>query len=137
LLVPTIATGILLISVIPTYLADHAIKRDDRGRFKFHAFLTIVLDVVFMGLMISHLLLLPYKWQVNAYMSIYWTLIGTHLLLSAFLVLENAYVLVLGWLGYYNSERHWGVEVDGFSSYFTVAAWVVVYATVFLSPYLI
>ncbi len=42
-----------------------------------------------------------------------------------------------GLRGFYNSERHWGVEVDGLSSYFVVAAWVAIYLTVFISPYLI
>lgn len=133
----TIATGILLVSVLPTYLADQRIKRDDQRGFLTYSFVTIVLDVVFIGMILLHLLQLNYKWQANAYTSIYWTLIGTHLLLSGFLVLENLFIFVLGWFGYFNSERHWGVDVDGFSSYFTIVAWLVVYATVFLSPYLI
>ncbi|MCC7450995.1 MAG: hypothetical protein IT324_26500, partial [Anaerolineae bacterium] len=38
--------------------------------------------------------------------------------------------------GFYNEERHWGVEVDSLSSYFVVAAWVAIFITVFIVPYL-
>ena len=52
------------------------------------------------------------------------------------MALENMYVLIQALRGFYNSERHWGVEVDGFSSYFVIAAWVAIFLTVFISPYL-
>jgi len=134
---PTIATFLMLISVIPTYLGDKAIKKDDNRGLIINMIATIILESTFIAILITHLMFLNYKWDTNAYASIFWVLIVTHLIFTAVMILENAYILVLATQHYYNSERHWGVEVDGLSSYFIVAMWVAVYFTVFLSPYLI
>jgi cytochrome c oxidase subunit I+III len=136
LLIPTIATALLLISVIPTYLGDQAIKKGNQRRLIINLIITIILELVFIALMLVNLQAVNYNWDQNAYASLYWVLIGTHLAFAAVMVLENAYVLVLALRGFYNSERHWGVEIDGMSSYFVAAAWIAVYLTVFISPYL-
>jgi heme/copper-type cytochrome/quinol oxidase subunit 3 len=94
------------------------------------------LELIFLALMLVNLQAINYNWDQNAYASLYWVLIGTHLAFAAVMVLENAYVLVLALQGFYNSERHWGVDIDGMSSYFVAAAWIAVYLTVFISPYL-
>ena len=52
------------------------------------------------------------------------------------MVLECVYILVLAFRGFYNAERHWGIEVDGLSSYLNVAEWLLVYVTLFITPYL-
>jgi cytochrome c oxidase subunit I+III len=137
LLAPSIATALMVASAIPTYLGDHAIKKDDRRGLIVNLILTVVLEVGFTILLVMHLQSLNYRWTKNAYGSIYFTLILSHLAFTGIMVLENLYILAHAWRGFYNSERHWGVEVDGLSSYLVVAAWVAVYATVILSPYLI
>jgi cytochrome c oxidase subunit I+III len=137
LLVPTIATILMLLSVIPTYLGDLAIKKDDRRGLIISLIITAVLETAFIVLMAIHLDSLNFMWDKNQYASLYWVLILTHVAFAGFMVLENLYILVLAIRGFYNSERHWGVEVDGLSSYFIAAAWVLIFFTVFLSPYLI
>jgi cytochrome c oxidase subunit I+III len=137
LLVPTLATVIMVVAAIPTYLGDHAIKKGDRRGLIINLIVTALLDVAFIVVIVVFLRSLNFGWSTNAYGSIYYALIITHLALAAFLLLENLYILVLAWQGFYNSERYWGVEVDSLSSYFVIGAWIAVYATVFLSPYLI
>jgi cytochrome c oxidase subunit I+III len=137
LLLPTLATLFILGSIIPTYLGDKAIKKGDQRGLQIGAFLTVLMDAVFIVLLMIHLALLNYKWDTNAYSSAYWVLVGSHLIFAGIMLLENAYILVLALQGYYNAERHWAVEVDGISSYFVIAVWVAVYVTVFLSPYLL
>jgi cytochrome c oxidase subunit I+III len=136
LLIPTIATVFLLLSVIPTYLGDEAIKKDNQRGLVINLILTIILELVFLVLMMVNLQAINYNWDQNAYASLYWVLVVTHLVFAGVMVLENAYVLVLALRGFYNSERHWGVDVDGLSSYFVAAAWLAVFLTVFISPYL-
>jgi cytochrome c oxidase subunit I+III len=137
LVAPTIAILILLVSMIPTHEADKAIKKDDQRKFLLYTFMTIVLDVIFIAIFIVHLLRLNYKWPSNAYSSVYWTIIGSLVVFVGILLLENIYIFALGRQKFFNSERHWGVEVDGISSYFVAAVAVAVYITVFLSPYLL
>jgi cytochrome c oxidase subunit I+III len=136
LLIPGIATLFLLASAIPTYLGDQAVKKDDQRGLIINLILTIVLEAVFLVLMLVNLQNVNYNWDQNAYASLYWVLIGAHLAFAAVMILENAYALVLARRGFYNSERHWGVTVDGLSSYFVVAAWIAVFLVVFISPYL-
>jgi cytochrome c oxidase subunit I+III len=136
LILPTLATLLLLASAIPTYLGDEAIKKDDQRGLKINLIITAVLEIGFLVLVSKHLNELSFRWTDNAYASIYWVLIGLHLLFAAVMVLENAYTLVHAYQGLYDSERHWGVDADGLSSYFVVAAWVAIYLTVFISPYL-
>jgi cytochrome c oxidase subunit I+III len=137
LLVPGLATLFLLASVIPTYLGEEAIKKNDQRGLRLNLILEIVLELVFLALMVVHFKSLNFIWDKNAYASIYWVLVWTHLIFAAVMVLENAYILVLALRGMYDSERHGGVEIDGLSSYFIIAVWVAIFLTVFVSPYLI
>lgn len=136
LILPTLATLFMLISLIPTYLGDEAIKKNDQRGLKFHLILTIGLEVIFLALLTTHLSFLNHRWWDNAYATVYWILILTHMIFAGVMVLENLYVLALAFRGFYNAERHWGVEVDGISSYFVIASWIAIYLTVFISPYL-
>ncbi|MCC7452473.1 MAG: cytochrome c oxidase subunit I, partial [Anaerolineae bacterium] len=133
---PILGTLFLLASVIPTHHGDSALKKGHRCDFEISLITTIILEAIFIILIVLHLVQLNYKWDNNAYSSIYWTLIITHLIFAGVMILENLYILILALKGFYNEERHWGVEVDSLSSYFVVAAWVAIFITVFIVPYL-
>ena len=135
--VPTIATALLLLSVIPTYLGDKYIKKDDSRGLIITLVITALLDSIFVYLMATHLYYLNFSWDKNAYASLYWVLIVTTVAFAVFTFFENLHILALAIKGHYTSERHWGVEVDGLSSYLTVVLWVLTFLTVFISPYLI
>jgi cytochrome c oxidase subunit I+III len=137
LLAPGIATLILLLTFIPTYLGDHAIKKNDERGLQIGALLTALGDVIYIAFFIVHLARLSYKWPSNAYSSVYWTLIGSQLLFAFVMLLENLYILLLARQHYFNAERHWAVEIDGYSSYLVIALGIVVYLVVFVSPYLL
>ena len=137
LLLPIIGTLLLLASAVPTYLGDHAIKKGDQKGLIRNMILTVILETGFLVFIGLHLRSLNWNWDKNAYTSAYWVLIVMHLLFALIMIFENLYMLVHARQGFYNEERHWGVEVDGLSSYFIVAAWVAIFFTVFLSPYLI
>jgi len=96
-----------------------------------------VLETTFLLVLCFHFGSLNFDWTKNAYASIYWVLILAHVAATIIMILENLYILVHAVRGFYNAERHWAVEVDGLTSYFVVGAWIAVYATLFLSPYLI
>ncbi len=137
LILPTLATLVMIISILPTYLGDQAIKKNNQRGLVINLILTVMLEITFLILMIYHMGSLSYRWEDNAYATLYWVLTLTHMIFAGIMVLENLYILIQSLLGFYNAERHWGVEVDGLSSYFVAVAWVAIYFTVFLSPYLI
>ena len=136
LFIPTLGTLVLLISLIPSYLDDVAIKKNDMRGVIINLILQIVLETVFIGLLWYHLTTLNFDWQSNAYGSIYWITIILSLVFAGAMVLEAVYILIQALRGFYSAERHWGIEVDGLSSYFAVAEWLFVYLTIFIAPYL-
>ena len=75
LLLPALATFLLIASVIPTYLDDVAVKKDDQRGLKIYLVLQIVLEAGFIILMAMHLDALSFRWEKSAYASLYWILI--------------------------------------------------------------
>jgi cytochrome c oxidase subunit I+III len=135
--IPTLAILLLLASLIPTYLGDEAIKKGDQRGLQINLIIETVLDLGFIALLWMDLGNIIFNWDENAYGSLYWVLVVGMLVLAAILVLEDLYVLVLAYRGFFNAERHWGVEAASLSSYFTVAVGLAIYLTVYISPYMI
>ena len=136
LLIPTIGTLLLLISAIPSTLDDRAIKKGDVRGLIIHTGLAIALQAAFIGFLWYHLYTINFKWDDNAYGSIYWISIILSLIFTGATVFEGLYTMVQAFRGLYNAERHWAIEVDGLSNYVGIAQWVLVYLTLFISPYL-
>jgi cytochrome c oxidase subunit 1/cytochrome c oxidase subunit I+III len=136
LLIPTLATLVLVLSAIPGYLDDQAIKKNDQLGLKIWLTVQMVMEAAFIALMWWHLKQVNFTWEDSAYGSLYWVLILGNVIFIGAMILESLYILVLAFRGFYSSERHWAIDVDGISSYFAIGQWVLVYATVFLFPYI-
>ena len=136
LLIPTLGTLLLILSVIPSYLDDKAIKKNDVRGLIINTILAIVLQAAFIAVFWYHLESLDFRWDDNAYASIYWISIILTLIFTGSTVFEGIYILIQAFRGLYNKERHWAIEADGISNYVGVGQWILVYLTVFISPYL-
>jgi heme/copper-type cytochrome/quinol oxidase subunit 3 len=136
LLIPTLGTLVLLIALIPSYLDEVAVKKNDQRGIIIHLSLEVVLQAAFIALLWYHLTTLPFKWDDNAYASIYWISIILTLIFMGGTVLEGIYLIVQAFRGFFNPERHWALDVDGLSNYVGIAQWVLIYLTLFISPYL-
>ncbi len=137
LLLGVIATIFLLASVIPTYLADKAIKKGDQRGLILGYIGNMVLGAVFVILLIIQLTQLTYNWSINAYASIVWTLLGSHIAFIVIDLLWSALLLALALCGYFNAERNSALQVDGITWYLGVIIWIPVFFTIYLSPYLL
>ncbi|MGE5251365.1 MAG: hypothetical protein ACM3QS_14260, partial [Bacteroidota bacterium] len=135
-LIPTLATIVFLLSLLPGYFDDKAIKKNDMRKVILYTFVETALEAVFIGLMWYHLYTLNFKWDDNAYASVYWISIILTLIFTGGTVFEGIYILVQLFRGLYNSERHWAIDVDGLTNYVGVGQWVLIYLTLFISPYL-
>jgi heme/copper-type cytochrome/quinol oxidase subunit 3 len=136
LLIPTIGTLVLAASLIPSYLDDKAIKENKIRKVIIYTFLETGLQVLFIAIFWYHLKSLTFKWDDNAYASVYWISIILTLIFTGGTVFEGIYIIIQLFRGLYNSERHWAIEVDGLSNYVGVGQWILVYLTLFISPYL-
>ena len=57
-------------------------------------------------------------------------------LFMAATILEGIFLVVQGFRGLFNRERHWTLDVDGLGNYIGIAQWVLVYLVLFIYPYL-
>ena len=94
------------------------------------------LQIAFIAIFWYHLKSLTFKWDDNAYASIYWISIILTLIFTAATVFEGIYIIIQLIRGLYNDERHWAIEVDGLTNYVGIAQWILVYLTIFISPYI-
>ena len=136
LLIPTIGTLVLIASLIPSYLDDKAIKENDFRKVIIYTFLETGLQVAFIAIFWYHLKSLTFKWDDNAYASVYWISIILTLIFTGGTVFEGIYIIIQQFRGLYNSERHWALDVDGLTNFVGVGQWILVYLTLFISPYL-
>ena len=136
LLIPTLGTLLLIASCIPSMLEDKAIKKNDIRRVVMLMLITIVLQVAFIGVFWYHLKSLTFKWDDNAYGSIYWISIILALIFTGGTIFEGIYIIIQAFRGLYDKDRHWALDADGISNYAGAAQWVLVYLTLFISPYL-
>jgi cytochrome c oxidase subunit 1/cytochrome c oxidase subunit I+III len=135
LLLPTISTVVLLLSAIPSYLADKAIQRGDVRRMITGYMIAFALGMVYLILQPLYYINLPYTWQLNAYTSIFWTLAAFHFLYVLAMQLETIIILIWAYQGYFNAERNSAVQIDGLSWHFGVIIWIPIYITLYLMPY--
>jgi cytochrome c oxidase subunit 3 len=136
LLIPTLGTVLLLLALIPSALDEKTIKKNDQRGTIINLLLEVVLQAGFIALLWYHLHSLTFKWDDNAYASIYWISIILTLIFTGGTVVEGIYLVIQAFRGFFNSERHWALSVDGLSNYVGIAQWILVYLTLFISPYL-
>ena len=135
LLLPTLSLIVLLVSCIPTTIADKAILKGNVKGMRQGYLIGLILGLVYVVLQVVYYLNLPHTWHDNAYLSLFWTIGGFHLLFVVALLGETVWVLVLAYQGYFNQERNSAVQADGLNWYFSVALFVLVYVIIYLSPY--
>jgi cytochrome c oxidase subunit III len=137
LLLPTINLFVLIISGGTMYWADSGIKKGDQRRLKIGLAVSWLLMALFLTLKVVEYAGLDYRWNTNAYGSIVWTITGFHSAHIISVLLKTMIVFALAWQGYFNADRRLGVQINGLYWQFVVIIWIPLYATLYLSPYLL
>lgn len=137
LLLPTINVLILLLSCVPAYWATEAALRDDRRGMIIGIFLNVVLAIVSLGIRVIEWRRLNYKWSSNAYGSIVWTILGFHTFDYIAAVIVSIVLLVILLVGHAGDKQRLGIHVDSLTWYFIVAAWIPLYAIIYIVPRLL
>jgi heme/copper-type cytochrome/quinol oxidase subunit 3 len=134
---PSINALILLASSVPIYFADQGIRKGNRTRLKLGLIMSFLLGATFLVLKFIEYSNLDYNWATNAYGSIVWTITGFHSAHVFSLLLKTVVIGVLAFQGYFNEERNVGVQVNGLYWHFVVLVWIPLFATIYLSPYVL
>jgi cytochrome c oxidase subunit III len=134
LLLPTINTGVLIVS---SFFMSHADKSGEKGYRK--GMLTgliggIVLALVFLSLKVVEYSGVAYRWDSNPYSSIVWTITGFHAAHVLSVVLKTMVMAYLSYYGFFNEKRHLGITVNGIYWHFVVIVWLPLYVVLCWAP---
>jgi cytochrome c oxidase subunit 3/cytochrome c oxidase subunit I+III len=139
LFLPLLMSVILWSSSVPVHLAATAAEKGNRRRLKVGLLVGFVLGATFL------MLQLVVEWPEaaheflpadNSYGALFFTLTGLHGAHIVVGLMMNAFVQAQAWRGHYGPGDH--VTVQNFALYwhFVDAMWVLILATLYLSPHL-
>jgi cytochrome c oxidase subunit III len=137
LLLPTVNTVVLLVSMLPVMWADRASRRGKRRDVLAGKLTGQALLVVFMGLKVVEYAGYDYDWATNAYGSVVWAITGFHFAHVVALLVKAGVIVALAARGFFGEERYVGVQVNALYWYFVAGIWIPLYATLYLSHYVL
>lgn len=133
----TISTFLLLISGGAMWWAMSAINQNQVGRLRLGLASVFLLGATAISLLIYDFWQVNFTHETHAYGSLYYLLHGVLLLLVGAGLIQNGATQLWGWLGYYSDREHVAIEITGRYWYAMILFWLVIVATLYLSPYVI
>jgi cytochrome c oxidase subunit III len=129
-------TLVLLASSVAVWWGERGVRRGKRGQLLAGVALALLLGTVFVGVQLLEWQNKPFSLRSGLYGSLFFTITGFHMAHVVAGVLALA--TVLGWsaLGYFGPQRNSPVLIVSIYWHFVDAVWLVVFATLYLSPYL-
>jgi len=133
----TVNTVVLLLSLIPNHFTKKAAERRDLHAVRVGMMICIAFAFVFLFVRALEFMMLNVRWDTNAYGSAVWFLLGlhtTHLLTDWF---DTVVLAVLMFTGPIEGRRFVDVSENAMYWNFVVAAWLPIYAVIYLAPRLL
>lgn len=137
LLVPSLASVLLLFSAGSIFWAERGIRLGNQARLRLGLLVSMGLALVFQVLVGLDYAGRGFSWETHAYGSMVWAMSGFHAALVGLGLLLTGAVLVLAWQGHFGERRRVAVQGTALYWYFMVAAWVSFFAAIYLSPRLV
>lgn len=135
LAIPTINLGLMIVSVVPVYLASRAARRLDISGIKLWLLLSSLISIPIPILRWYELWALNVRWDSNAYGTAAWTIVGTHATLLLLDVADTIGLTLFFWLKRLPVKTFSDVTDNSFYWYFMVLIWVPLYLIAYVSPY--
>jgi cytochrome c oxidase subunit III len=132
--IPTINLAVILVSIVPTYLADRASRRLDLGGVKLWLLISSLISLVIPVLRWYELWSLNVRWDSNAYGSAAWLLVGSHATLLLLDVADTVGITLFYWFRRMPIKAMSDVADNSFYWYFMALIWVPIYLIVYLGP---
>jgi heme/copper-type cytochrome/quinol oxidase subunit 3 len=130
-----IFTPILLLSSVPVFWAEAAIRKGNVRQLRIGLFIAFVMGAAFLVNQVLEYRELTFGWRDNAYTSIFYTTTGLHGLHVLVGLLISVVVQLKAALGRYTPERHVNVQVFSLYWHFVDAVWIVVFTSLYLAPH--
>ena len=132
---PTINLAIILVSIIPVYLADRASRRLDLGGVKLWLLISSLISLPIPVLRWYEVWSLNVRWDSNAYGSAAWLTVATHATLLLLDVADTVGLALFYWLRRMPIKAMSDVADNSFYWYFMALIWVPIYLIVYVGPY--
>jgi heme/copper-type cytochrome/quinol oxidase subunit 3 len=128
-----VGTIMLLMSSIVAYFAHFSIRRSYQGRGALLLLGTILLGSTFVAIQLFEYTRLPFLPQENAYTSLFYTIIGIHLLHVLIGLLMQVFVVLGIGTGVINTRRQGYIENATVFWHFVTVTWLVIFSVLYLS----
>jgi cytochrome c oxidase subunit III len=136
LLLPSSMTVLLAASSVPMYWAERSIRRGHQGRLVLGLALSFLLGAGFLVLQGIDYSRKEFTLQTNAYGSLFFAVTGLHAVHVLVGLLMNAVVQLRTWLGHFDARRHLAVQNTALYWHFVNGVAIVIFASLYLVPYL-
>ena len=130
----TLNVVLVLVSLVPTYLAKAAAERFDRRTTALWLLVLEIFGIATLVIRGFEYADLNCRWDDNAYASITWVLLSLHTIHVGTDVVESAVLLALAVRGPITERRFVDLSENSLYWYFIVAWWIPIYLTVFWAP---
>ncbi|HEY8562459.1 MAG TPA: cytochrome c oxidase subunit 3 [Pyrinomonadaceae bacterium] len=134
LLLPTVGLIVLLASMIPAIWLDLSARRKDEKMVKILLPITLLINIAAIVIRFQEFDSLLFKWDDNAYGSITWVILGTHLMHLIILCAEDFYLLAWTYKEGLDDKHALDLTVMAVYWYWIVGIWVLLYMLVYLAP---
>jgi cytochrome c oxidase subunit III len=131
----SIFTPVLLLSSVPVFWAEAAVRRGKTRQLRIGLFVAFVMGAAFLVNQVLEYRDLTFGWHDNAYASIFYTTTGLHGLHVLVGLLISIVVQIKAALGRYAPERHVNVQVFSLYWHFVDGVWIVVFSSLYLAPH--
>jgi cytochrome c oxidase subunit 3 len=134
LVIPIIASILLIGSSIPMAWAERRIQEGNRTGLRIGLLIAFLMAAVFAGLQIYEYRHEQFSFSQNSYSGLFFTITGLHgaHVLSALAM--NAYLQLRAWRGHFTKRRYIAVSNVTLYWHFVDAVWVFIFISLYLAP---
>src|SRR6185437_8790642 len=131
---PTINVALMLVSIVPAWIAARAAGRLDTTAVKRWLVITCIIELPIIILRWWELWALNTRWDTTAYGSAAWTIVGFHTSLLVLDVLDTYGLTLFYFLRRQPVKSFSDTADNSFYWYFTVGIWILIYLIVYVGP---
>ena len=136
LLMPGFSTFLLFISSFFIWLSEYCLRKIRPWWSFLSLAIAFILGTCFVIIQLNQWSMNPYSLTANLYGSLFFTITGFHVLHVAAGLIILAYLLLWIALGYFDDKRHAAVTIGGLYWHFVNFIGILIFCTLYLSPYL-
>jgi cytochrome c oxidase subunit I+III len=130
-----VSSAILILSGGAMLWGLSGIRKGQRGQLSLGLLIAFILGVAGLAVQIFDYSRLSFDWQTNAYGSLFYTLGGFAFVIVLGALIMNGLAQVWTWRGQYTQRRHSTLENITYFWGFMIVNWLIIFATLYLTPY--